>query len=487
MDITSNPRKYLIILAIGMGLWILVSALMWPQMNYDEGMWNYVADMWRNHDLAPYVHTLENKPPGIYLLYYVINSFFGITFWIPRVVGIVTLIGCGFLVYTIARHLTSVTSAFLAATIFALTMGWQITDGQLPGHTETFMISFSTAAFLVFFLKPLKVQNSLLIGLLLGAATASKQIALASACAMAIAILLRARHEKITMTSTLGLIFVFGAGILLATFMSILPLLLSGVSVEEYWKQAWLALLEGDGNSPSHFGIRVFRAINTWSSPELIPFYPILVFFVINLRKLEKAVEARWVLIWFVFDFVGVNAAGYYYGHQLRQMMPSLCVLCAFVIHDLFNSIATGISSERKTALALMVIMILGLLPGSLFQLAEFRWNLPADDRVRVAEWIRNNSTGLDFCYVYDKHANIILANARRKCPTRYFDLSFIRRQGALDEIRTALNKTPPKVVVIGTKTKIPDWINEALDRYEKVTTIGVFDLYLRSHAPKTP
>ena len=37
--------------------------------NYDESLWMYIGNIWSDKGIPPYLGAVENKPPGIFILF----------------------------------------------------------------------------------------------------------------------------------------------------------------------------------------------------------------------------------------------------------------------------------------------------------------------------------------------------------------------------------------------------------------------------------
>ena len=51
------------------------------QTSNDEGIWNYIARVWCENRIPPYLGTIENKTPGIFELFAGSYLFFGVDYY----------------------------------------------------------------------------------------------------------------------------------------------------------------------------------------------------------------------------------------------------------------------------------------------------------------------------------------------------------------------------------------------------------------------
>ena len=43
--------------------------------------------------------------------------------------------------------------------------------------------------------------------------------------------------------------------------------------------------------------------------------------------QVHDCISLAYVCVYDLFDFLGTNASGYYYGHQIKQLLPSLSII----------------------------------------------------------------------------------------------------------------------------------------------------------------
>ena len=115
------------------------------RVGLDQGVWTYMGWVWEAHGMAPYSGAMDNKTPGIHMLYAVFVRCFGIGIWPHAVTGTAAFMVTALLVYSLALRIYDQTAAYAAMLLFALTMTMPSLSGALL--VEPFVAMFSTAAF----------------------------------------------------------------------------------------------------------------------------------------------------------------------------------------------------------------------------------------------------------------------------------------------------------------------------------------------------
>ena len=85
--IATNPVVIAAFLAIA-----LVVGNWYKKVGRDQGIWTYIGWAWQAKGVAPLSGAIENKPPGIYLLYAVSTRFSGVTTWFHAIAGTMALV-----------------------------------------------------------------------------------------------------------------------------------------------------------------------------------------------------------------------------------------------------------------------------------------------------------------------------------------------------------------------------------------------------------
>lgn len=469
-------------------------------MNYDEGQWNYIGRAWLQKGVPPYAGAMENKNPGIYLLYGFSNILFGVNFWFPRILGIVSLTLCAVLVFKIVRYLHSHFAASLAMILFGFAITWKSIGGRLTAQTESFMILFILLSFYVMLkLKDQPNKNRYLAGLftsgiLMGIAIYFKQIAIISVLPLFGFYFMHTSKASSIQKRRMSDFLVILGGILCFTVIGLIPIILSKLSFMDYLKGAWLIFTKE--GTPTSFPPkeRFERFIHTFKETKLILFYPLLFAFVVQRSKLVKRdIPFSGILLWIATDVLSIMLSGIYSTYQLKLLLPSFSVASAIGLSTLLES--DFISAKIRPAHYGQIILIIFILwvPIYLEPVAALKNALMAspqndrsaelcgqpfskpneNDRKQLGLWIKEITAEEDLVYIAGYGAPV-QAYSERISPTRYFDGMFARLPQAADEIRGDLVSSPPKLILIPRFDAYKLWVTDHMkNMVEKIVDQG--------------
>ena len=175
-----------------------------------------------------------------------------------------------------------------------------------------------------------------LAGVSIGVAISFKQIAVATFVASLCFLFNYCVKERTLKDKCLGL-FLFSLGTAIAIALTILPLYFSDVSLQEYTEGTWLILLKS-GSSTSSLKTHIMGFFKIWGESRIVIFYPFLYLSFLH-RSILKNTHFTGLFVWLLFDFIGANASGNYYGHQIKQIMPSLSIIVGVTISHLIANI----------------------------------------------------------------------------------------------------------------------------------------------------
>jgi len=455
----------------------------------DEGIWNYVGYAWQHFGLPPYTGTLENKTPGIFYLFYLSTQWFGVNFWFPRAVGVLVMVLTGVGIYTLGRRFHGHHVGLLAMVCYGLTSASDVMNGAYPAETETFMLAFTVLAanLLLTSLRATHPQRRagwlLLAGISLGGAVAFKQIAIASALGLfwLYLALLPSSQRRWWVIVREGLLV--ACGLLLATGISLIPLLISHVSLADYWHGAWL-ILRAPGSSAPNILVRIWRASSVMEAVDF-QLYLLVLLGTVGLYRLMKkqAMPVAGLLGWFALEFLAANASGSYFGHQLRQFLPPLALLASLTLATLVQWRWRGETLKSPTIYLLGVIVMLLWWPSW----APDR-NMPQFTRAsqRIVSWVATHTTDSDYVYIFSMgEGNPLLAFMQRRASSRFFTQYFLGMPGGEAELRRDLQQHPPRYLLLPIHKymsslpvrAIPDWVMQLTTRdYRLETTISYLE-----------
>ena len=337
--------------------------------------------------------------------------------------------------------------------LFGLISTWGLLNGIFISHTEVFMVMFSILSFYIL----IKGKDSLkwkylllLAGISMGFSIAFKQIAVTTTWALLLFFIYTYRDKTIQNKIT-GIILV-GAGMFISTLLSIIPLLLSGVSVKEYLEGAWLILL--NSGSSSSLAVHISRFLDVLIFSRLALFYPLLFLLIIQ-RDLLKNRYFVGLFIWILFDFIGINSSGYYYGHQIRQLIPSLSIILGVLLAASLTRLFQQNSNQNKYLSFIIITLIVLILPyGSLSIGAKlFVFNKQNDPDKEIGIWLRNNTHKNESIYIVNGSGNPALSYSERVSSSKYFNSTFITDDSKRNIVLNDLQAKPP-VFILKLNTK---------------------------------
>ena len=417
-----------------------------PFMSYDEGLWSYVGWLFNTHGIPPYSGTVENKTPAIFLLYTIADNFGETSIILLRALGVICTLCTSWLIYELGKKLKNITAGIIAMWIFGLMSCWKIVDGFAFAQTEIFMIFFSVLAFkyIIDYTKdPNNLKMILFAGLSLGMAINFKQIALTTLLAYCLMICwyLKDLSKMIKAMSCMVL------GVLCTVFAAFFILMINGVTFNEYLQGAWMILLDS-GSRVGSISEQLTNFINVFITSRYLLFMVIVVLFIIK-RKQFKRLVFVFLLLWFVGEFVGVNASGYYYGHQLKQLLPVTSLITGVYLSTV------KINWLRKDyVLTLAVFFLLMILP--IWQLkaniSKFvnHENERSNEVNETVNFIKRGSTFDDYVYVLGSDSNVInvLAKAERRSSSKYFHSIFINDNDKRAKVLASIQKYVPRIII---------------------------------------
>jgi hypothetical protein len=432
------------------------------KMGSDEGIWSYIGRLWSQNRIPPYVGAIENKTPGIFELYAISNVLFGVNIFFVRGLGVLSILISSLIVFYIGRKLHSLFAGVFGMYIFGLTMTWDLLDGEYITQTETFMVLFSTLSF--YFV--IKGEGSrkwkywvLLAGISMGLAIAFKQIALTTSLALLYFNFVYILRNMTKQNKYLGFILL-GLGISISTLVSLIPLLLSNVFFKDYIEGAWLILLNSGSSASLQSRIKGF--LDVWLNSRIVVFYPflLLLLFQNNLVKNRFIVG---LLIWLLFDFIGVNSSGYYFGHQIKQLIPSLSLITGLSLSNLLINLNSKKSVDTKSISILIIAIFFIFLPYKLLlengnKIINSYSNNPSKE---IGTWLRDNTNKTDYVYIIGD--NSILSYSERVSSSKYFSLTFIESNSEIDVLLSDLKAKPPKYIL---KRQLHNKIIEKIEEF---------------------
>src|SRR5262249_47875371 len=145
----------------------------------------------------------------------------------------------------------------------------------------------------------------------------------------------------------------------------------SGVTIADYWRGAWLILVEDgsrQGAMNTFIGSRIVEFFHIWRYSEMLLFYPLVLLFIIQKKRMiDNNIPSFGIIFWIICDFLALNASGNYYGHQLKQLIPSLALASGVAISTYFQGNWLQEPERRKRIVQIITIIIVLWFPYDTF------------------------------------------------------------------------------------------------------------------------
>lgn len=427
-------------------LMILLFIALHPFFGFDESLWSYIGRVWNRNGIPPYTGSVENKSPGVFILFAISDYIFNGSVLFVRIIGVFAIITSSYFIYLFCKRIHSKLSGILAMYIFGLAMGWFLFDGFCFSQTETFMLLFSIIAF--YFIihidnKKNLIKMLLLSGLSMGVAISFKQIAVTTLMALFAFFLIYSSQGKTITQKIIGVIII-SVGAILSFLAIYLILLFFGVSLMEYIEGTWLILIN-KGSAAPNFDMRMNNFSNIFIHSKFIIFYLflLLIFYKTKIFKNKYLIA---LLGWLIIDFIGVNASGYYYGHQIKQLLLPIVILSGISIANFFNR--TSFSNSKNIQVLFVITVILLFFPYKQFKYTASLISKKQETPIyeELGEWIEKNTNEKDYIYVLGENANLVKALycSNRLSSSKYFHSIFITSDKERQIVFNDLQNNPP-------------------------------------------
>lgn len=284
-------------------------------LSADEAMWHYIGRNWFRNGLAPYTGGVDNKSPLIFAVFGLSDRLFGVNYWFPRVFGTLCQTVGIYYIYKIANYFHGRQAGMLAMSFYGLSVMWHGADGRYTSYSETYEVMFMIMAF-YYALTAESKKGYFISGVLAAVALGFRLSAF-----LGIAALLFASARK-----SIKAILLLIAG--LVSGLAALALLgwLAGVNLHDVYVFAFADNF-GKGSTTDHdFWWRTVQFFNMFFYSEIILFYPLVVAWFFTKNK------AGWLAWWLIFTFIGINLLGNYARVDMKEMLPPLSLMAAFMV-----------------------------------------------------------------------------------------------------------------------------------------------------------
>jgi hypothetical protein len=442
----------------------------------DEGEYAYIAQRWL-HGEVPYRDAFDQKPPGVFVVYALIESTIGVTptalHWGAQIYTLAPLI----VIAIIGRWFVNERTGLLAA-LFAAYMTVDVCVLGNAANTEMFMILPLAGGFLctVLALDSGQLGWAVAAGVLSCLAMQFKQVALQNAVYNGLLLLALGRPRL-----RLCVAFAFGGVVALAPtvlyFWSIGALHdFYDCVVGHNLAYAQRVPLE---DYPVWFWYNFSYILDKW---WLIFSFAVLGL-VLRSPVGKGPLRPRLILgSWLLFSFLGVCTGGYFRNHYFFQIIPAIAVLAGrglallaawlppsrsavvawsaaavAIALGIFVAPNAGMAPDKSATARLSVDVTAAptyYMPGNPIQKVDWIYgNCPFGESIAVADYVRSHSNPDESIFVYGSEPQIPYY-AARKSASRYifvyplmtpFPDTRDRQAGVLDEV----HRNRPRYIVV--------------------------------------
>jgi hypothetical protein len=459
------------------------------QMYGDEGIWSYMGRIWAENSIRPYSQALDDKPIGIFWLNSISHEMFGVNFFFERMLGVLAIIITSCFLYKINKNLFGSSSGIFALVTYSMAAVWKDTNGSVTGFSEVFMVCFSTIGFF-WIMESLrtnneKLSNLVLAGLAFGIAVSFKQVAgLSLLAALLSYTLIKYKKIELLIWDNIFIITCF----LASFFILHLPLLSPDV-LENYAKYAWL--------NPRYYETvfwRLPKFFEAFFSSRMVLFYPFLLFLLIFLGRFRSNLLLKSICTWLVLAFIGVSISGYYGGHQITQLLPSLSLLIGISIAILVQKF----SLDRTKTLLIIIILFFpfNVVTHNAASILSSKHNfhssvinhIVGNSKLKeLGLWIRKHTEKEDYIFIYGKGPNVTLAYSNCLSASPYINNMRFVDSSIPEKVAKDLNQKKPKFILEGALKSNYQIIDKIINKnYHKIDNKIVPNnviLYLRNKA----
>jgi hypothetical protein len=475
----SNPYVLAIIVFV-MAMITCFSA----QLGFDESIWTYMARMWINYDLPPYSGTVENKTPGIYVVFAISNLMFGFNIWFPKLLSALVITGSALNVYAICNKLYSRFAAVLGMLLFAVIMTSPVVDARYV-FTETFMVLFITSSIAAVIHSAYKERIAssrlwlFLAGFLIGCAVLFKQIAVLDIAAVLVFYLSIYKSKRNRWVADIS---VFLAGLAVAFGLCLLMLVLSDIRLKDFKECVW-TILTYSGSTRTEY--RLARLKEALGHSEFVIYFFAATLFVINRNLIrQKNIPYIGLIFWMLTDVFAANAPGMYWAHHLQQIVPSLSVMSGIIFGLLIQEyIPAGQKQKKFFTQIVLGIIVVGIQYETLFgYILHGKIMYHIDPRMEETQkaglFFKSITEPDDYICVLAENAPAVYAYADRRAPGRHFLETFLNKPEYKQEMKEALIARPPKLLVIQKNPFTKVWFAEFMRKYKYKS--GVFNANIK-------
>jgi hypothetical protein len=403
----------LVISAIQFAVAFLTDPMMFT---FDESIWQYIGRNWIRNGMVPYQGGVDNKSPLIFLIYGISDRLFGVSYWFPRLLGIVLQSAGIFYLFKIAEKTIGPGSGLFAISLYGLSLVWRSTGGKYVSYTETYAVTCIIIS--VYYSLVCDGNRNIFIGGLFAGLGLGFRITAATGILPLVLFTFKKSRRSCW-------IFLFGISVSVGLLM--LSAILGGIDMRDV---LFYGVTDnfGSGSATDHaLAWKVQRFADSFFYSEIILFYPVVFSYFLLVRKVD------FLKTWLISEVLGIVILGMYDRSHFKALLPAASLMGAYVIHYFIGHhpvppkmVLLGIWIVFFPKTFEPLIALKKLLVSKTSQLKKTNHETGFDEensKKNVGLWIRSNTLPSEKVYVAGYSAQIQLYS-ERVSPSVYFNVT---------------------------------------------------------------
>jgi len=470
-EIILSPWSLIIAVSV---LEILVAFSASWQLTFDEAIWHYIGRNWFRYGMVPYSGGVDNKSPFIYMIYGTSDLLFGINYWFPRLLAIISQVIGLYFVYRITKHLADNKAGILAIIFYGLSLTWKSTDGNFVSQAQAYEVTFLIIAFYYYFTGT-KTRHFFLAGIIAGIAIAFKLTAALPSLIIFPALFYRNNNQSA---------FAYAFGLLISMCLAAVLFLLLGIDLHDLVVYSLSDNFTPGSVTDHPFAWKVRQFINQFIYSEMILFYPFLIVSFFIKRKIHV------LLWWLIASFASLCIIGMFARSHIKELLPPLSIISAI-------SLLFLIEKYRVSIRYAVIVLVLIFFPRTLNPFIDLENILSnnyssltnkSDDQLKqqLGLWIRSNTKPAEKVYIAGYSA-VVQVYSERLSPSVYFNATQtpLAKQQLFNDLKThkpdlvaiPLSKKYTNLIDTDIRSQI---INLVAKGYYEDTCIFKYKIYRR-------
>lgn len=416
-----KKHKLILILLLILLLQVVlrVPFLMEP-LERDEGVYGYLAQTMLRGDVL-YKDAIDNKPPVVFFIYAFVFKTLGQTILGLHLFSLFISLLTTLLLFLIASELISKKAGLISAFFYALFSGGPMVQGS-SANTEVFVVFFVSLSLYLFVFAYKNGKEILypVIGLIMGIAFMTKQVALFNFIVLLLFTFFATKNLRLKIKRISFLLFGF---VLIPIFF--LFYFVHHNALNDFIYNAFIYNFEyvkpmiNPGLWGSWFNIFLNENSILW------------VFSISSIAYIltkERRFDGMLLSLWAIFSFFAVASGGFYFGHYYILVIPSLCLLSGYFLSRWENIVRESLPQ----VLLVVVVLVFSLYiikhqhPYYLFysptqiSISKYGMGNNFPNSVKVGKWIKDNSNQQDKLFMWGAQPEINFY-AQRASVSRFF------------------------------------------------------------------